>query len=575
MDRFRNEVVGVAVIVLVFGTVVALVPPTGEFPLGDDWDYAATARDLVEYGEIRLSDWPAMPLIVHVVWGALFIKIFGFSYFVLRVANLTMALVGSLTIYTWVRLIGQTRQWAVFAALFFFLNPLVLWMAYSFHTNVTNAAIMSLSLVFQLAAVRHVDRLGWFVAAGIVGALGYLVRPTGAIPTIAFAMVLSARTTSRRAAKSAAVLVPLATTVLLHNFWLDLIHGRPYNSTGGMFQWDILSQPVLHLHRLVQLLLGLGLFLSPIAVAYRSRHDFLAATHTKSFVVSGISTLGLLIVAALFSGHDLRPYTDLHVYDCGIGNDYPLPPGRTALRGLAVLVVGQTVSIFRAVTTALALISVLLIAGRIGPAVCRRGSTSRLSDDDAKIALATLGVSASSMLAVLVFVRTYFEWYLIPLLVLCGLLGTMLHCGVTNSPGVASWLVLIGIGASSATAVQDTLARNEAGWAATRKLHEAGVAPDQINAGLEYNGEFRFSPRYRTGPIRTPPYLLSLDTTTRAIHLALFWSDHVDARSFTLAYAELPNHTVELEVPFRSWMRSGRVLVLRRSSLRSAPQSKQ
>jgi len=74
--RARN-LVGPIVLATFFIGAVLLVPPRGEFPINDDWDYAATVGDLLRYGEIRLSDWPGMTLVGQIFWGGLFAKLFG------------------------------------------------------------------------------------------------------------------------------------------------------------------------------------------------------------------------------------------------------------------------------------------------------------------------------------------------------------------------------------------------------------------------------------------------------------------------------------------------------------------
>src|SRR5262245_6237467 len=89
-------------VLLLIGLMLAmtiLLPPVGEFPCSDDWDYKATVDELVGHGLLRLSDYPAMTLVGHVGWGAAFVAAFGSSYLVLRIAVLTAAALGALAMF--------------------------------------------------------------------------------------------------------------------------------------------------------------------------------------------------------------------------------------------------------------------------------------------------------------------------------------------------------------------------------------------------------------------------------------------------------------------------------------------
>ena len=68
-------------LLLAFGYLVLIIVinPLGDFPINDDWAYARSVLLLVEGGEFRLLDWGAMTLISQVAWGAIWVKLFGFS----------------------------------------------------------------------------------------------------------------------------------------------------------------------------------------------------------------------------------------------------------------------------------------------------------------------------------------------------------------------------------------------------------------------------------------------------------------------------------------------------------------
>ena len=84
-DR-RNIVLCVAVFLL---SVAATIPML-EMGFGDDFAYAHIAREFVATGRLSYNGWSAVILIPQVLWAAPFIKLFGFSFFVVRLSTLVL-----------------------------------------------------------------------------------------------------------------------------------------------------------------------------------------------------------------------------------------------------------------------------------------------------------------------------------------------------------------------------------------------------------------------------------------------------------------------------------------------------
>ena len=57
-------------LVLAFALALLLIGPSGNFPLLDDWSFAAAVRGILEDGTFRPPDWTAMTLVMHTVWGS-------------------------------------------------------------------------------------------------------------------------------------------------------------------------------------------------------------------------------------------------------------------------------------------------------------------------------------------------------------------------------------------------------------------------------------------------------------------------------------------------------------------------
>src|SRR5260370_17820372 len=145
----------VLLIVTIWIVVALLIDPRGEFPLNDDWAYAAAVKTLLGGGGIRLSGWTTVNLIAQVLWGALFCLPFGFSFTALRISTLVLGLTGVLALYGLLREGDADHGTALFGALLLAFNPLYLVLSYTFMSDVPFIAFSILSFYFLLRGMRQ------------------------------------------------------------------------------------------------------------------------------------------------------------------------------------------------------------------------------------------------------------------------------------------------------------------------------------------------------------------------------------------------------------------------------------
>ena len=86
----KSFLVPVACLVLL---TVCVVPPKGDFPLNDDWVYAKAVRWMLEEGRYTGHPFSRATLVAQVVWGALFVALFGFSFTTLHASTLVLAVI--------------------------------------------------------------------------------------------------------------------------------------------------------------------------------------------------------------------------------------------------------------------------------------------------------------------------------------------------------------------------------------------------------------------------------------------------------------------------------------------------
>src|SRR6202051_521092 len=84
-DR-RNILFCIALLLL----AAAVTDPRLEMGVNDDWSYAHTAREFASTGHIAYNGWAVAMLLPQIVWAAVFIKLFGFSFLILRLSTLVL-----------------------------------------------------------------------------------------------------------------------------------------------------------------------------------------------------------------------------------------------------------------------------------------------------------------------------------------------------------------------------------------------------------------------------------------------------------------------------------------------------
>src|SRR5439155_5147963 len=206
------------VLMLAMACLVAVVPPAGEFPINDDWDFARIVQTLVERGTLEFSAWTAASVVAQIYWGAVFVKLFGFSHTVLRVSTLILAAFGTLGFYVLLRQ-SLDRLSSLLGALLLLFNPLYVYLSYSFLTDVPFLALSIWALVCYGRALRAgAPRLRWLVAGSTIAAAAYLIRQTGvALPVAVLVALLLTRGRPQafRLANFLAIVGPLLPAVAL------------------------------------------------------------------------------------------------------------------------------------------------------------------------------------------------------------------------------------------------------------------------------------------------------------------------------------------------------------------------
>ncbi len=186
---------------------IVVVWPVGAGPFNDDPSYAQTARVLADTGHLTYNGWATAASVSHAAWGAAWVRAFGFSFGVLRLSTLPLAVAAVAVAHALARRAGLRPAFAALAALTLGLSPLFLPLATSYMTDVPG---LCFTLAALYAAVRAAESpraaAGWLaacVAVGVVGGTGRQI--VWAVPLAVVPYVAWVRRTDRAVVVAAAV----------------------------------------------------------------------------------------------------------------------------------------------------------------------------------------------------------------------------------------------------------------------------------------------------------------------------------------------------------------------------------
>src|SRR5213078_1101263 len=114
----------------------------------------------------------------HAYWGALFAYLFGMSFTSLTAAIMTMSAIGALTFYVLLRRLGFGRGLAGVGVILFALNPYVLYLSYTFMTEITFLTLLLITCLLYFEGLNGKGE-AWLWAGSVFASLTFLTRQFG------------------------------------------------------------------------------------------------------------------------------------------------------------------------------------------------------------------------------------------------------------------------------------------------------------------------------------------------------------------------------------------------------------
>ncbi len=183
--------VSLLALLAIWGAVIVIVNPRGEFMINDDWCFVKALQGLFSAGRLDSTGWgprgaPGGPsLLVHLLWGHLFTFFGGFSLTTLRISVLVAGILGSVALLALLRSSHVSHKEALWATLTLVLSPLYLSQCFTFMTDITFTALVAFSLWLLFLGVRSART--WILAAALLCALAsVLTRQIGIVVPLGF-----------------------------------------------------------------------------------------------------------------------------------------------------------------------------------------------------------------------------------------------------------------------------------------------------------------------------------------------------------------------------------------------------
>lgn len=314
-------------------------------PNGDDAAYAESARAFAATGHIVYRGWASMVEVWQIVWGALFVKLFGPSAASLGVSTL---LIGLLAVYLWHGVLlrfGISRKGALLGTLALGCSPLYLPVLLTYMTDPDGllAIVLCISMC-QRAVMAKTDRSTalWLAAAGVGNVAVGSVRQICWLGVLV--MVPSTGWYLRR--RRGALATSLVTLVVGAAGILGIMHwfGRqPYTQVEKVIPVPIVPQFFAHLAmQWVMALLLLVVVIGPVTAAWVvNTRPLSRAAWWRTGAVAALAAAGIFALRHRPEALGKAVFPWLEPVYVGLGMPRTVPglsvPPLLGLRGRAVL----------------------------------------------------------------------------------------------------------------------------------------------------------------------------------------------------------------------------------------------
>jgi hypothetical protein len=465
-------------LVLIFVLCEAIVNPIGNFPLNDDWCYGKAAYSS-SVGDYTIGRFGAMTLFTHLMWGILFIKIFGFSFTVLRISTLLSAIIGCFFLNKIIIDVTQNKQAGFFACLVLLFNPLYFNLSNTFMTDV-NFNTLLIVCCYCAFVFFHTKRFIYLALFFVLAAFLVLLRQFGIIMPLCFTLACFGIKEKKWLTLGLSVIGTLAvyTTLRLYENYLVEIapEGSAYKFSGSVHLSDKIFWKTLLFNfteRYRTVLLHLFIYTAPFAAIYLPA----LIKNIKMYVVLLMAAFSFCLVFWFFK--DVKfPFQNIFE-NMSLGPETFYESFKTSVRHTYSESFGSIMELIKYIFSGITLISLFLLLVSM-----RQNRNLRLSLKTETVFLISLVFTYTFMILI---TESYFDRYHIPLITLALIFMARIY-GTENVNYKIALIPLLCIFYVSVFGTKDYLTLNRLRWEAYSYLkEEKHTTIKKVNGGVELN----------------------------------------------------------------------------------------
>jgi hypothetical protein len=455
--------------------------------IADDWSYIRIAQVLAQTGHIVYVGWSATMLGWQLYLGALFVKLFGFSFTVVRSSTLVVAVLTAFLLQRVFVQVGNLEWNATLGTLAVVLSPLYLSLAFSFMSDMFGLFCIVLCLYSCLRALQSGSErstIAWICFAALSNGVGGTSRQIawiGVLVIVPCTLWLLRRKPRVLLMGGLSCLAGIGIAFAAMHWFSQQPYTTPAQIAPAFNRGVVIELIRFTLRGGAEFVLLLLPVVLMFAAALRTRNHRMAiffGAGCLSFVL-----LGLILFIRHKLGHYLAPFNGDYVSVRGLLDFH-------SIMGERPVVLNGNVCLLLTIATAIGLVSLLtVIFGCVPRLPSPSGKDPSISWHDLAVIFVPCIAAYILLLVPVVLASSFFDRYLLPLMaLLLPLLVRYYQERVGPRLPVVS-LALIGIYAAfSVASLHDVFAMYRGSVAAIEEIRSSGVPATAISGSGEYNG---------------------------------------------------------------------------------------
>lgn len=502
-----------------------------------------------------------MPLLTHVLWGAIFCIPNGFSFEALRFSTLTISLISVIGAFLLAKELDCQDWLACLLALTIAFNPIYFALSNTFMTDASFTAMTIIAVLIFVRVLKNNSGIDLLVGSIIIVA-ATLNRQLGLAFSLAFTIsyILKNGFRFRVLIRAAVPTILCIAALLIFEHWLEATGRLPalyHIKNEGIFQ--ALDPAMLQgmVKNILTVLLYLGWFsLAFSIIAFTNIWSSLSGKTSTRVILSiiGLGLFGLLCLFLWQQPRHLMPISDNIIDPAGIG---PL----TLLDTYIILITSHVAALpasFWFIISVMSLIGAALLLLVIGVGTIRVLPSFKPGCMTVHKAVFIFFLSSFIIYLIPITLTRLYDRYLIPLLLpLLAIIVASLPNKERLHPAKTEERILVGIVLLllgfffmfSTLATRDYITWNRVRWTALDALMEDDhIAAEDIDGGFEFNGLYLYKPDYQPAPPKS-----------------WWW---VEGNTFVIAFGPIPGYSIIREYEYDKWLppAKGSILVLKKDA---------